>query len=50
MREDFPTLERPMKAISPSVDSGQESRSGALVMNLAEVIFMIEVSLGHEST
>lgn len=38
MSEDLPTLDRPMKANSGRVDSGQLSKSGELVSKVADWI------------
>jgi len=46
--EDFPTLDRPIKANSGNDSAGQESKSGELQSNTAEVIFtMTNLSLIH---
>ena len=38
--EDFPTFDRPMKANSGKSEEGQDSKSGALVLKIAELIFI----------
>jgi hypothetical protein len=39
MREDLPTLERPMKANSGRLGGGQSARLGALTAKVAVLIF-----------
>jgi hypothetical protein len=41
IREDLPTLDRPMKANSGRADGGHDFRSGALMAKVADLIFMV---------